>query len=95
MTAPQRLTASVRRHTGNTRHILHGAESRDLAAEIVAVQIEPTDEGVLLLYLDARGRCLTDTWHASIDDAKSQAHFEFDITEGDWALSAPDRGAGR
>ena len=48
------------------------------------VRIEPTDDGFLLLYLDASGEETADTWHASVAEAKAQAKFEFEIEESDW-----------
>jgi hypothetical protein len=39
---------------------------------------------VLLLHLDSSGGSIADTWHDSLEDAKSQARFEFEIEESDW-----------
>ena len=44
------------------------------AAALAVVQY-PSDAGYYLLYLDVAGNEVTDTWHASLDDALSQAEF--------------------
>ena len=33
---------------------------------------------------DAAGRCIADTWHATLAEAKAQAQFEFASEFGDW-----------
>jgi hypothetical protein len=42
------------------------------------------DGGFYVLYMDARGECLTDTWHQTLSQAKAQAQHEFEIAEADW-----------
>ena len=78
------MRASVRRATGNTRHVIHAGESIDLASEIAWVEIEPADGAYFLFYFNANGECLADTWHDSVESAKAQAGFEFEIEETDW-----------
>ena len=79
-----RLRASVRRVTGNARHIVHGRESDDLTSNIAWVEIEPDDGGFFVFYYSSAGECLADGWHESLDQAKHQARFEFEIQEADW-----------
>jgi hypothetical protein len=84
-----RLRAKIRRATGNTRHFrghIEGSEVvKDGQLPIPAwVEIEPRDGAFYLFYFDSSGECLTDTWHESLARAKDQAHFEFEIEEGDW-----------
>lgn len=79
-----RFKARVRRATGNTQHVIHGAESIDIKSQIASVEIEPSDGGFLLLYVSRRGECLADTWHESLERAKAQARFELEIEEPDW-----------
>jgi hypothetical protein len=69
-----RLRANVRRHTGKTRHLIHGRESENIASMIERVEIEPADGAFFLLYFNAKGECLADTWHQTLDHAKQQAH---------------------
>jgi hypothetical protein len=79
-----RLRAEVRRVTGNTRHHVPGRGAGDLCPTIAWVEIEPGDGAYYLFYFTAAGECLTDTWHESLDAAKRQARFEFEIEDADW-----------
>jgi hypothetical protein len=80
-----RLKANVRRYTGKTRHLVHGRESEEIASTIQRVEIQPDDEAFLLLYFNASEDCVADTWHQTLDQAKEQANFEFEIEEADWS----------
>jgi hypothetical protein len=51
--------------------------------------IEKTPDGVFLYRFDAKGGFAGDTWHMSVDDAKSQASFEFETTMSDWREIPP------
>ena len=84
-----KLKAKVLKVLGNTRHA-QGHIDGDHVVDDGAlptpawVQIEPDGDAYLLLYLDANGDSITDTWHQTLDDAKGQAEFEFGTTEKDW-----------
>ncbi|HEY3803303.1 MAG TPA: hypothetical protein VGL61_11880 [Kofleriaceae bacterium] len=83
------LPAQVHKVTGKTTHsrgtIVNG---KVVAGEPLPspayVTIESADGAFYLLYFDADGRCMTDTWHQTLDAAKRQAQFEFEIADGDW-----------
>jgi len=62
--------------TGATRHTVGGVEFGPAAA--LAIARYPNEEGTYLFYLDDSGQVVTDTWHASLDDALSQAAFEYE-----------------
>jgi hypothetical protein len=84
-----RLRATIRAVKGKTRHyqgrVVDGAVTREQEiGSPAAVEIHQTDDGVFLYYLDQTGECLTDTWHLTIEAAKKQAAFEFEIREEDW-----------
>lgn len=79
-----RLRANVRRAPGSTRHVTHGRESEEIASNIAWVEIECDDGTFFLLYFSATGECLADTWHPSLEEAKHQAHVEFEIEDSDW-----------
>jgi hypothetical protein len=64
--------------------MLHGAVSTDVTSQIAWVEIEASDGACSLFYFDANGTCLTDTWHETIQQAKAQARFEFEVEESDW-----------
>lgn len=89
------LKARVKRATGATAHyfggIGRGGEFEVHSASLpTSVEIQQTESGWLLLRIDASGDPITDTWHASLQEAKEQARFEYEIEEGDWeAVDAP------
>jgi hypothetical protein len=84
-----RLRARVRTATGGTRHALGtlvdgmAVEAQQLPTPAFAEIIEK-EEGFYLLYLDSEGACLTDTWHVTLEAAKRQAEFEFQIPPMEW-----------
>lgn len=58
---------------------------------VISVRIEPCDNAYYLFRLDAGGHTIADTWHQSIQEAKKQAKFEYEIQEGDWSVATdPD-----
>lgn len=86
-----RMRAKIRRPTENVRHAIHGVDSIDIASQIAWVELESADGAFYLLYFNANGDCLADTWHGSAAQAKAQARFEFEVEESDWeAVDALD-----
>jgi hypothetical protein len=84
-----KLRARVKRIAGLTKHYEGRIEGGHVVKEAelpapVSVGIEETEGGFLLLYFDSDGNCITDTWHRTVEDAKSHAKDEFDIDESDW-----------
>ena len=79
-----RLRAAVRRVTGKTRHLLAGEEALPLPHPKTVELVVEEDGAIFLLRLDDEGQCISDTWHESVEAAKSQAKFEYEIEEGDW-----------
>src|SRR5437870_676102 len=68
--------------TGNTTHIVAGSilpPSHALAICAYSNQV-----GVYLFYCDRQWQVLTDTWHASVAEAKAQAEFEYAGASGAW-----------
>ena len=89
------LKATVKRATGATAHYI-GGMGRDSKFGVhpapvpTSVEIQQSESGWLLLRIDANGDPITDSWHASLEEAKEQARFEYEIEEGDWeAVNAP------
>jgi hypothetical protein len=84
-----RLRAAVKLVTGLAKHY---------SADVVDGQVVKTDElpapswveihsegpYFYLLRLTEDGGCITDTWHQTLDEAMSQAQFEFGLEKGDW-----------
>lgn len=69
-------------YTGNTEHWVGGK----LVNEFYALSICQYDNapGFYLFYCDADWNAVTDTWHATVEDAKEQADFEYADTLSDW-----------
>jgi hypothetical protein len=48
-----------------------------------------------LLRFDNRGECTADTWHETVDAAKAQAKFEFDIEDQEWRDASNETDIGK
>ncbi len=69
--------------TGKTVHYRGGGElPKPLSLCIAQFDGDP---GFYLLYFDAEGNELTDTYHDSIDAALKQAEWEFEISPSQWS----------
>jgi hypothetical protein len=85
------LRAKVRLVTGQTRHYIGGInnegnlEPRGEFPPAHWVEIKQGNEGYYLLYFDEAGKCFTDGWYLTLEQAKAQTKFEFEIDENDWA----------
>ena len=51
------------------------------------IELVQRDGAYYLLRLDAAGICISDTWHETIEAAKAQAKFAFNIAESEWIES--------
>lgn len=75
------LTA-MHKPTGRTRHFDGGLLGPAFSLAIVCY----TDaHGFYLLYFDAEGREMTDTFHATIEEAMTQAKWEYEVAPSDWS----------
>jgi len=70
------------RPTSGTRHYAGGTLQPPFSA-LSIVQCDG-DAGYDLLYLDAEGNEITDTWHQTIEDAMRQAEFEYAGISAEW-----------
>lgn len=68
--------------TGRTQHLLGGAPA-PIPAELRIVQYAD-DQGCYLFYCDESGKEFTDTYHESVDEAKAQAKWEFEVDPEEW-----------
>ena len=66
--------------TGATTH--HGPDGAIPPASALA--IVSGEAGFYLLYCDRDWQVLTDTWHASVENAKAQAEFEYSGISKQW-----------
>lgn len=73
-------------HTGNTRQLV--ADQLLGPASGLAICQYPGDKSFYLFSCDVQWRCLTDTWHESLDDAQHQAEFEYVGVSSTW-ISKP------
>ena len=69
--------------TRATRHTVDGEPISDFAG-LAICKYHDTEKEFYLFYCDAEWNVVTDTCHQSIDDAKSQAAFEFDGVAETW-----------
>lgn len=95
---PKGLQADVRQVTERTKRSLGLIiEGVPVPIEKISppawVEIESDPEGFFLLRFNSKGECIADTWHESLEAAKKQAHFEFNIVEKDWKNLLPGQGA--
>ena len=79
------LRAAVKRVTGATRHRRVTAAGWSQIPPPSWVKIKGDGVGFFLLRYDERNQGTSDTWHHTLDEAKHQATFEFEIEEGDWS----------
>lgn len=85
-----RLRADVVKASGATIHqqaklVKHTVVPGAPFAVPTSVEIdEPRSGGFFVYRYDATGRCIADTWHATLAEAKEQARFEFEIEAADW-----------
>lgn len=59
-------------------------DSRQLMESPALLLIEEKPDGVFLFRFSADRRCVGDTWHKTVEDAKHQAAFEFDDLLSAW-----------
>ena len=69
------VTAEVE-PSGKTRHFVGGVLFGPSAA--LAIVQHSGESAFYLLYLNGDGHVVTDTWHASLDDALHQANIEYE-----------------
>jgi hypothetical protein len=76
------------RKVNNAMHVLSYMQGEDLARETETpdhVQISAVAGGFYLMRMSATGRCIFDTWHLTLVEAKSQAEYEYGIDDADWS----------
>src|SRR5262249_32600184 len=61
-------------------------------ADPTCVRIVEDEHGVFLFREDSEGRCISDTWHVSVDEAKKQARFEYELSEWTEVTTEMDKG---
>lgn len=72
--------------TGKTRHEVNGIEM-PVPCELRISQCG-ADPGYYLFYCDEHGDVMTDTWHESLEAARAQATWEFNVPPNQWISGA-------
>jgi hypothetical protein len=70
------------RHTRNCRQIVDGA-IQDSASGLAICQFDG-DDAFYLFGCDSDWNVVTDTWHQSLEEAQSQAEFEYEGVADTW-----------
>jgi len=73
--------------TGACKHIV-GGEAPAPFRGLAICQCEGED-AYFLFYCDENWEAVTDGWHQTIDEAKSQAEFEFEGVTATWECGGP------
>ena len=74
------------RFTGNCKQIVAGQVLGPMAGLMICYYEK--DGGFYLFGCDADWRVKTDTWHETLDEAKSQAEFEYEGISNTWIDAA-------
>lgn len=78
--------ASVRK-VSNAMNVLSYMQGEDLARETEApsyVEVRTSAGGCYLMRMNKAGKCIFDTWHMTLAEAKAQAEHEYAIADADW-----------
>lgn len=84
-----RLRAKVIKSTGNTRHYVAEIVDSKIAGYSTPpiaswVEIVRDNDGFFLFHLDEEAECVADTFHLTLDEAKRQASFEYELSSDGW-----------
>lgn len=72
-------------HFGDVKHVHATLDGKILEVEQpVALRIEADEIGYFLFRLSELGDSVADTWHLTLDEAQSQAEFEYSVAAVDW-----------
>ena len=74
------------RHTGNCRQVVAGDPMGPVAG--LAICQYEAGGGYHLLGCDATWQSVTDTWHPTVEEATSQAEFEYEGVTETWQWNA-------
>ncbi|HEY5920113.1 MAG TPA: hypothetical protein VIV11_00525 [Kofleriaceae bacterium] len=78
--------ATVRK-VNNAMNVLSYMQGEDLARETDApahVEVREAVGGYYLMRMNKQAKCIFDTWHMTLAEAKAQAEHEYAITDADW-----------
>ena len=75
------------RKVNNAMHVLSYMQGEDLARESDVpshVEVRTAVGGCYLMRMNKAGKCIFDTWHMTLAEAKAQAEHEYGIAETSW-----------
>ncbi len=75
---------SRHRHTGKTKHLAGGNVLGRANGLVICESMENGCASYLLFGCDDQWNVLSDTWHATLEEAKLQAEFEYEGTSKTW-----------
>ena len=78
-------SSKVKHFTGLPPALTRGKDTRQEMGRACFLVIEETPEGVFLYRYGVQGKFAGDTWHLNIDDAKSQAMYEYGASITTWS----------
>jgi hypothetical protein len=82
---PERTQSpSVKHYKGVPPELTDGEDTRKEMPSALLLVIDNKPDGVFLYRFDAKGECVGDTWHMSIEDAKHQATYEYEGLVTNW-----------
>jgi hypothetical protein len=81
-----RLKAKVKKITGASQHSTSSDSGLVPTPDPAWLEISSDESGTFLIHFNADGQSIADTWHLTVDEAKSQAEFEFEIQDSDWTV---------
>src|ERR1700690_1810577 len=80
----------VKHYSGAPPELTGGEDRRREMGPAQLLVIEEKPDGVFLYRYSAKGKCVGDTWHIDIDDAKYQAIYEYRDFTPDWQEVPPE-----
>ncbi len=81
----KQLTGAIKHHYGRIGP--SGIVPGEMLPAPTSVEILEVEGGFLLIQYDADGNEITDSWQATLEDAKAQAKLEYEINDDDWTQS--------
>lgn len=82
---PQPLPSRrVGHYYGLPPELTEGVDTRTKMPDPRFVILYEAEEGAFVFRYTQSGECVGDTWHACIEDAKHQVHFEYSLSPEEW-----------
>ena len=76
----------VPHYSGVPPELAGGSDKRTRMGSPAFLVIEENQSGVFLYRYDRYGKCVGDTWHANVQEAKHQAAYEYEDALAEWQI---------